>query len=93
MTLNDLVVFHDRETNLEDATRELAKIIGVKLSKAKEHHAKALGQNSYNGLLAHLSEYGEISINLSKYVDALSSVYGSTHKRELSTESIRQIAY
>lgn len=93
MTLNDLVVFHDRDTNLEDATRELAKIIGVKLSKAKEHHAKALGQNSYNGLLAHLSEYGEISINLSKYVDALSSVYGSTHKRELSTESIRQIAY
>lgn len=93
MTLNDLVVFHDRETNLEDATRELAKIIGVKLPKAKEHHAKALGQNSYNGLLAHLSEYGEISINLSKYVDELSSVYGSTHKRELSTESIRQIAY
>lgn len=80
------VIFHNCERQLDSATRELAKILGIKLSKAKEHHSKAVGKNSYNGALFSLRESTTIGVELDEYISALDAIVKKKHKREITQE-------
>lgn len=87
------IVLHHAKFQLESAARSLSEILGIKLSKAKEHHAKALGFKSFNSALFKLRYNSSICVYSEIYLSILNESIQGKHKRALTEEQCSQISY
>ncbi|GIC77163.1 hypothetical protein [Moritella sp. F3] len=78
----------NRSTDLNSLLSEIKAILGIKLSRAKERHATAMGLNSYNHLIGKIKREGEVSTELSSYIDLAKNQMFSVHDVSLTEEQI-----
>ena len=64
------MITHDLNTDLTEVCHIVKSQLGIKLTKAKERHAKAMGFNSYNHLNSEVKK-GIIEVNSSHYKQAM----------------------
>lgn len=81
---------HGLNTDLNAISHNLSAIISIKLSRAKERHASAMGFNSYNHLLSTIPN-GEVEVNTRCYINALRNELLEHHKKNLSDEEAENI--
>ena len=78
----------NRSTDLNSLLSEIKTILGIKLSRAKERHATAMGLNSYNHLIGKIKREGEVITDLSSYIDLAKNQMFSVHDVSLTEEQI-----
>ena len=84
-------VIHDGKTDLNKITHSLKDILKIKLTRARERHAAAMGFNSYNHLISSIKKQETTSIAFEIYFNSLSEQLEENHHTILTPEQKQSV--